>query len=102
MLCAYYAVAHLIHAGLIESHDGGVGEPVEHGAQGLLGIKLLRLEKLFQELFVEHGGDNVIHDYSDKERSPHRKSRGSVNCTIHTFGSEAGKQAVHNSMCVQT
>lgn len=61
-----HTVAHLIHASLVESHDRGVGEPVEHGAQCLLGVKLLRLEELFEELFVEHGGDNVIHNYREK------------------------------------
>lgn len=55
-------MAHLIHASLVESHDGGMGEPVEHGAQCLLRVELLRLEKLFQELFIEHCGDNVIHN----------------------------------------
>lgn len=64
-LCIY-TVAHLIHACLVESHDGGMGEPVEHSAQCLLRVKLLRLEKLFQELFVEHGGDNVIHNCPEK------------------------------------
>lgn len=59
---------YLVHAGLIESHNWGMGEPVEHSAQGFFGVKLLRLEKLFQELFVEHGGDDVIHNYSGKPK----------------------------------
>lgn len=59
-------VAHLIHASLIESHDGGMGKPVENCAQCLFRVKLLWLEKFLEELFVEHGGDNVIHNCSEK------------------------------------
>lgn len=58
----YAAVLHLVHAGLVESHYGCMGQPVKHSAQSLLGVKFLRLEKLLQELFVEHGGDDVIHN----------------------------------------
>lgn len=70
-LCIY-KVAHLIHASLVESHDGGMGEPVEHSAQCLLGVKVLWLEKLFQELFVEHGGDNVIHNCPENKEKRFR------------------------------
>lgn len=59
--------SHLVHTGLVESHDGGVGQPVEHSPQRLLRIKLLWFEKLFEELFVEHGGNDVIHDYKGKQ-----------------------------------
>lgn len=55
-------MTYFVHAGLIESHYGGVGQPVKHGPQGLFGVKLLWLEKLLKELFVEHSGDDVIHD----------------------------------------
>lgn len=55
-------MTHLVHTGLIESHYGGVGQSVKHGPQGLFGVELLRLEKFFQELFVEHGGNDVIHN----------------------------------------
>lgn len=63
-----FMVAHLIHASLVESHDGGMGEPVKHSAQRLLRVKLLWLEKLFQELFVEHCGDNIIHNCAEKKK----------------------------------
>lgn len=53
---------YLVHAGLIESHYRGMGQSVKHSPQGLFGVKLLRLEKLFKELFVEHCGDDVIHN----------------------------------------
>lgn len=53
---------YLVHAGLIQPHYGSVGQPVEHSPQGLFGVKLLWFEKFFQELFVEHGGDDVIHN----------------------------------------
>lgn len=43
-----------------------MGQPVKDGPQCLFGVKLLWLKKLFKELFVEHGGDYVIHNYSDK------------------------------------
>lgn len=65
-----YTIAHLVHASLIESHYGGMGQPVKHSPQCLFGVKLLWLEKLFKELFVEHGGDNVIHNYSGKTEKP--------------------------------
>lgn len=66
---------YLVHAGLIESHNWGMGEPVEHSAQGFFGVKLLRLEKLFQELFVEHGGDDVIHNYSGKPKQKKKSTK---------------------------
>lgn len=53
---------YLVHASLIESHYGGVGQPVKHSPQSLFGVKFLQLEKLLQELLVEHGGDDVIHN----------------------------------------
>lgn len=55
-------MTYLVHACLIESHYRGMGQPVEHRPQGLFGVKLLWLEKLFEELFVEHSGDDVIHN----------------------------------------
>lgn len=55
------ASSYLVHARLIESHYGGMGQPVKHSPQSLLGVKLLRLKQLLQELFVEHGGYDVIH-----------------------------------------
>lgn len=63
-------LSHLVHAGLIEPHDGGMGQPVKHRPQRLLRIKLLWLEKLFKELFVEHGGNDVIHNYKGKQQRP--------------------------------
>lgn len=59
---------YLVHAGLVEPHDGGVGQPVKHGAQGLLGVQLLGLKQLFQKLLVEHGGDDVIHHCTMRQR----------------------------------
>lgn len=53
---------YLVHTSLIESHYGSMRQPVKHSPQGLFGVKLLGLEKLLQELFVEHGGDDVIHN----------------------------------------
>lgn len=53
---------YLVHASLIESHYGGMGHSVKHSPQGLLGVQLLWLEKLIHEPFVEHGGDDVIHN----------------------------------------
>lgn len=57
---------HLVHTSLIESHYRGMSKPVKDGPQCLFGVKFLWLKKLFKELFVEHGGDYVIHNYSDK------------------------------------
>lgn len=88
-------MAHLIHASLVESHDGGMGESVEHGAQCLLRVKLLRLEKLFQELFVEHGGDNVIHNYPEKREKHIQIKVGSASCTIWLRGIGRG----YNILC---
>lgn len=53
---------YLVHAGLIEPHNGGVRQTVKHRPQSPLRIQLLRLEELLQELLIEHGGDYVIHD----------------------------------------
>ena len=63
----FLSFAHLVHASLIESHYGGVGQPIKHSPECLFGVKLLWFEKLLQELFVEHGSDDVIHDYSVKQ-----------------------------------
>lgn len=79
-------MVHLIHASLVKSHDGGVGQPVEHSTQCLLGVKLLWLEKLFQELFVEHGGDNVIHDCPEKRQTRGQIRVQSISCTIGLGG----------------
>ncbi len=54
---------YLVHTSLVESHDGGVSESVEHCPQGLLGVQLLRFEQLLQELLIEHGGNDIIHNY---------------------------------------
>lgn len=66
--CIFLSFAHLVHASLIESHYGGMGQPVKHSPQCLFGVKFLWLEKLLQERFVEHGSDDVIHDYSGKHQ----------------------------------
>ena len=40
-----------------------MGQSVEHSSQGLLGVQLLWFEQLLQELLIEHGSDDVIHDW---------------------------------------
>lgn len=65
-----YTMAHLVHASLIESHYRGMGQPVKYSPQCLFGVKLLRLEKFFKEFFVEHGSDDVIHNYSQQTEKP--------------------------------
>lgn len=57
---------YLVHAGLVESHDGGVGQSVKHRPEGLLGVQLLWFEQLLQKLFIEHGGDDVIHNWQSE------------------------------------
>lgn len=87
-------MAHLIHARLVESHDGGMGEPVENCSQRLLRVKLLRLEKLFQELFVEHGGDNVIHNCPEKREKCVQIAVESISYTIW-LGGGGGYNILH-------
>lgn len=60
-------LCYLVHAGLVQSHDGGVSQPVVHGAQCFLGIQILGFEQLLHEFFVEHGADDVVHNCKDKE-----------------------------------
>lgn len=79
-------VAYLIHTSLVESHYGGMSEPVEHSAQCFLRVKLLWLEKLFQELFVKHGGDNVIHNCPGKREKCVQITVESISCTIWLGG----------------
>lgn len=80
---------YLVHAGLVEPHDRGVGQPVKHSPQGLLGVKLLRLEQLLEELLIEHGRDDVIHDC---HITGHRGYR--------TFTSELGMEVHHREVCL--
>lgn len=44
-----------------------MSQPVVHGAQRFLGIQILGFEQLLHEFFVEHGGDDVVHNCKDKE-----------------------------------
>lgn len=60
-------LCYLVHAGLVQSHDGGVSQPVVHSAQGFLGIEILGFEQLLHEIFLEHGRDDVVHNCKDKE-----------------------------------
>ena len=47
--------AHLIHAGLVQSHNGGVSQAVVHRLQGLLRVQLLGFEQFLHKLSIEHG-----------------------------------------------
>lgn len=56
-----------------------MGQPVVHGAQSFLGIQILGFEQLLHEFFVEHGGDDVVHNCKDKEAlwfAPERRVPG--------------------------
>lgn len=47
--------AHLIHAGLVQSHNGGMSQAVINSPQGLLGVELLGFEQFLYKVFIEHG-----------------------------------------------
>lgn len=67
---------YLVHTSLVESHDGGMSQSVKHCPQGLLGVQLLWFEQLLQELLIEHGGNDIIHNYhnTNTERERDLKS----------------------------
>ena len=54
------APAYLVHALLVEPHDGAVCEPIEDGAQALCRVDGLRSEQLLNEAAGAHQSQDIV------------------------------------------
>lgn len=94
---------YLVHAGLVQSHDGSVSQPVVHGAQSFLGVEVLWFEQLFHKLFIEHGCDDVIHHCKDKESLVFAAETARSSDSFHTKNVDTdGCEERHERLPVQS
>ena len=56
----HHQVVQLAHAGLVESHNGGVRQVVEEASQRRFAVHFLWFEQLVQKLLVQHDSGDVV------------------------------------------